>query len=718
MPETNMEVNPLLNAALDYAARGMAVFPVTVYFNPKRGKYEKRPLTKNGHLDATTDAAVVRAWWEAWPNAGIGYRPGRGVFLSDADTKPGGANGIETLRRLEAEHGALPKCPRVRTPSGGLHLHLSKPEDRHVSIGANKALGLDWRADGNGWAVLPPTTSEDGQAKYEWEIPLNGSLPPAPAWLLDLARPETKTIELAPLNIGHVGIDIDAEIERAKAGEWHDAMVRVTAALCGPREMTDEQIITYLLGRGVTLDGYSDADTRRDLQVMINGARAKFGPVIRIPAIETSEVRTDLQKLPPRLPDAFWERLPWLTTIRDIGDAMLVPPDTVLAAVVARYGSMLPIGSGFASGLVSQVSTLNMFVASIGLSGAGKTTASAAARSMLDETRAPADWIEGCPATGEGIAEAFYGSVEVEGSNGKPKYVRERVRNNVYLFEDEGKRLHEIAERGGQTMFSVIRSLISGATIGGLAATQERTRIVNPPYCASLFIGYQPSTVQALLQMDGDGTLQRVWFVSAHYPYSDDGCAATTAPTFYVPKTATVIQFPEWVRKYLRACRVARERDPDNAQAGHENILRCKLASLLILMHEEGNNRRLDFEVAWDLAGTMVDTSREITEWCIDFGRRAREDEIAAKSAEYASRAAASKLASMGAVDALDRLRKKFVAAADKLAPGQYMTRKTFRWLLRDPVEIGLIDQALALCVNEGELQASPGQRGSLRYNR
>jgi hypothetical protein len=48
----------LNRAALEIAVLGFAVFPLR-----PRGK---TPLTAHGHLDATTNLAVIRPWWEKW----------------------------------------------------------------------------------------------------------------------------------------------------------------------------------------------------------------------------------------------------------------------------------------------------------------------------------------------------------------------------------------------------------------------------------------------------------------------------------------------------------------------------------------------------------------------------------------------------------------------------------------------------------------------------
>ena len=88
----------LLSAALDYAGRGFAVFPLAVG--------EKIPLISkeaggHGVHDATTDAAQIRAWWTAAPNANIGVAAGRsGLLLVDVDAKDGrdGFTSWEVLR--------------------------------------------------------------------------------------------------------------------------------------------------------------------------------------------------------------------------------------------------------------------------------------------------------------------------------------------------------------------------------------------------------------------------------------------------------------------------------------------------------------------------------------------------------------------------------------------------------------------------------------------
>src|SRR4029077_2945703 len=111
--------NSMLNAALEYAKEGWPVLPL-------RGKV---PRTKHGVKDATRDAAQIIAWWTRWPDANIGLATGQasGYLVLDVDIK-NGKRGDESLRKLESEHGPLPKTRHSVTASGGSHYVLRMPD--------------------------------------------------------------------------------------------------------------------------------------------------------------------------------------------------------------------------------------------------------------------------------------------------------------------------------------------------------------------------------------------------------------------------------------------------------------------------------------------------------------------------------------------------------------------------------------------------------------
>ena len=154
------EITPY-QAAVDYINRGFAVFPL---------KYKgKTPLTANGCKDATTDAAVVKAWWQRWPNANIGIATGQksgGLIVIDLDIDENkGLDGYHTLRDWEHDNGNLPDTWQSITGRGGNHLFFRSPKSAGNRAGILE--GVDIRGDG-GYIVAPPSIHQNGK-KYEWE---------------------------------------------------------------------------------------------------------------------------------------------------------------------------------------------------------------------------------------------------------------------------------------------------------------------------------------------------------------------------------------------------------------------------------------------------------------------------------------------------------------------------------------------------------------------
>ncbi|MGH9365052.1 MAG: bifunctional DNA primase/polymerase [Thermoanaerobaculia bacterium] len=154
--KTGEEVSALLKSALAYAARGWRVFPVNA---------KKEPLTKHGHLDATTDPVQIRKWWKKHPDAGIGYVPGTDVVFIDVDVK-NGARGLESFAELTRRLGPLPATVKTLTPSGGFQSPLIKPRD--LRIPKSLAPGIDLKGDGKSYVILPPSPYDGSDLRYAW----------------------------------------------------------------------------------------------------------------------------------------------------------------------------------------------------------------------------------------------------------------------------------------------------------------------------------------------------------------------------------------------------------------------------------------------------------------------------------------------------------------------------------------------------------------------
>ena len=100
-------MSDLLAAALEFAARGLPVFPCL-----PRGK---APAVPRGFLSATTNPATIRRFWTN-PECNVAIPTGArsGFWALDVD----GAAGAATLRALEKKNGAIPKTREVITSRG------------------------------------------------------------------------------------------------------------------------------------------------------------------------------------------------------------------------------------------------------------------------------------------------------------------------------------------------------------------------------------------------------------------------------------------------------------------------------------------------------------------------------------------------------------------------------------------------------------------------
>jgi hypothetical protein len=147
----------MLNAALDLARAGLAVFPLV--------PQGKAPRYKGSFRSATTDPTAITAHWRRHRNDNIAVRPPEHTIVLDVDPRHGGDAG---LARLVADNG--------------LHYWL----DLGGSVGAMRGTlckGVDIKHHDNGYVVVPPSVHPCGQ-RYWWRKSPRGPKPAtAPPWL-------------------------------------------------------------------------------------------------------------------------------------------------------------------------------------------------------------------------------------------------------------------------------------------------------------------------------------------------------------------------------------------------------------------------------------------------------------------------------------------------------------------------------------------------------
>jgi hypothetical protein len=195
-------------AALDYAERFWKVFPLHTIEDgcctcgnaecKSPGKHPVSHLAPNGCHDATDDPVIIIQWYAGFPDANPGIAtgplfddpPGSGFFVIDQD----GDAGIETMRQLQREYGALPETLTARTGSGGKHFLFRYPDEGTIRnaqkrLGSRSAPGVDVRGL-SGYIVGASSLHHSGR-HYSWINP-TVAIAEAPPWLLDmiLEQPE------------------------------------------------------------------------------------------------------------------------------------------------------------------------------------------------------------------------------------------------------------------------------------------------------------------------------------------------------------------------------------------------------------------------------------------------------------------------------------------------------------------------------------------------
>lgn len=151
-----------LAVANKLASVGVPVFPVW--------SDSKRPITRHGFHDASTDAGQIEAWWASVPSAALAIPTGHasGVVVVDVDVH-GRVNGYEAATRAE-QAGLLSGWELMaRTPSGGMHLYYSATDVVEQRSWQSAGSGIDFRGDG-GYIIVPPSARMVGDQLEHYRV--------------------------------------------------------------------------------------------------------------------------------------------------------------------------------------------------------------------------------------------------------------------------------------------------------------------------------------------------------------------------------------------------------------------------------------------------------------------------------------------------------------------------------------------------------------------
>jgi Bifunctional DNA primase/polymerase, N-terminal/Primase C terminal 2 (PriCT-2) len=175
-----------LTAALGYAKRGWAIFPVP----PGTRKSQKSAKSSSRRLwGMTSDPVEIESDFRQWPDAGVGIPTGEvnSFFVVEADTLEGhNVDGLASLKALEAEHGQLPETLMVESPTGSVHRYFNWPKTPGMDIrnsGSKLGPGIDVKGNG-GMVIAPPTKTKKGVYRWVNDLPIAD----APDWLIKLVE--------------------------------------------------------------------------------------------------------------------------------------------------------------------------------------------------------------------------------------------------------------------------------------------------------------------------------------------------------------------------------------------------------------------------------------------------------------------------------------------------------------------------------------------------
>lgn len=303
----------------------------------------------------------------------------------------------------------------------------------------------------------------------------------------------------------------------------------------------------------------------------------------------------------------LWTATEQLAHIAQAADAVgrnrLAMLSVVLIRILAEVdpGVYLP---GARDGAVGGRAALNLGVALVGSSGQGKTTFASESEALLGIDQKA---ITHKPATGQGLIQTY-----LQWDKDLEKNVLKDDPRGFFII-DEVDTLASHKGDATNTLFSELRTMLTGGTTGSAAATKERNRILHGlTYNFQALVGVQPSRSGVLLSDRDAGTPQRFIWANVTDPrtavHPDDrppwpgplnwNSAFLLGFEVFEP----MVDYPEWAKKELRDYdyKVSLEGIEGGAvsQHAHQNLIKLKVAAAMAFLHESSVIEDLHLEFA------------------------------------------------------------------------------------------------------------------------
>ena len=265
-------------AACELANMGFRVFPYYPLVGTKcscPGDCQspgKHPRIARYQVLATTDTKQIEAWWDRWPDAGVGICPDNQLVL-DVDGPDGHTNLLQLQRAFSEELPPTFACVSGSNEPHHYHLYFRLPPGtrlRNKSLSRFKGLEAFHRIDvrsHRGQIAAPGTLHRDGRF-YQWDFSgLYGALgkpdrvtdlPEAPAWRLSAlgglevsessqhCSVQGKPKEMPSRGYGDMNMP-------PGSNDWYLKIIRERWPIvrAGQRNCLQVKPVTYLIAKGV-----------------------------------------------------------------------------------------------------------------------------------------------------------------------------------------------------------------------------------------------------------------------------------------------------------------------------------------------------------------------------------------------------------------------------------------------------------------------------------
>lgn len=555
----------LADAAHAYGSAGLAVLPV----NPARPKNPGGYVGKGWPDKSSTDTEQTAAWWNRWPNASIALHTGKSglvAFDLDIDVLPDELawmrSGLFQASRASGERGHYVFATTETFISGGLFT-----SDGH-RVGEIRS--------GNTVIVVEPSPhskAETDGGLYRWHRP--GVIPSLPEAAHEYLR--AAATRLADQHQGEGVFEItDEAVRQFLVDTTENGRPKALAALTrkvrqarsGTRDETrnalriaagEARIGLYPFARAIAeiessaRDSYTERGEDFDAHIgpheynrlVVNGVKfALSRPIEDLRAEANRQFGTDhrdtagvfdnltFQRSEPAVDDeAFWTSRAVLTDLCQFARARRVAPWAMFGYVLARVVCAIPPHVVLPA-LVGSEASLNLFVALVGPSGAGKGGASGAAKSWL---RTDPETVIATLGSGEGMAKVY--AYKQKPTSANPAWTQVGLESAVLFDAPEVDNLAALSARNSSTLLPQLRSAYSGEDLGfSYADPAKSVRLCAYRYRLCLTVGVQPGRGSGLLDDADGGTPQRfVWLPTTDPDIPDEA-----------PETPAAYELPIW----------------------------------------------------------------------------------------------------------------------------------------------------------------------------